>query len=113
MSTRSGTLPAPFAELEPWVADWARPTRRERYEMRLSRSIDELEAFYDAIAPRAEEAIQYLGQCDLNDLPADATRLLQMLYSMILVSYAVNIFRQPRIPDTGSAFFETTQEPAV
>lgn len=113
MSTTRRTLPAPFADLEPWVADWARPTRRERYQTRLSKPIEELEAFYDAIAPRAEQAIAYLGELDLKDLPADATRLLQLLYSMILVSYAVNIFRQPRIPDSGSAFFETTQEPAV
>ena len=30
---------------------------------------------------------------DLDALPEDATRLLQLLYSMILVSYAVNIFK--------------------
>jgi len=107
------TLPAPFADLEPWVADWARPTRQGRYEMRLSKSIEELEAFYDAIAPRAEDAIAYLSGLDFHSLPEDATRLLQLLYSMILVSYAVNIFKQPRIPDSGSAFFETVQEPAV
>ncbi len=39
--------------------------------------------------------------------------LLQLLYSLIMVSYPVNIFRQPRIPDSGSAFFDTTAEPAV
>jgi hypothetical protein len=107
------TLPALFADLEPWVVDWARPTRRERYEVRLSKSIEELEAFYDAIAPRAEEAIAYLKTLDIGDLPEDAARLLRLLYSMILVSYAVNIFKQPRIPDSGSAFFETTEEPSV
>ena len=45
-------------------------------------------------------------------LPDDATRLLRLLYSFILVSYAVNIFQQPRIPDSGSAFFDTAYEPA-
>ena len=43
----------------------------------------------------------------------DATTLLQLLYSMILVSYAVNIFKQPRIPDSGSAFFDMVAEPPV
>lgn len=38
---------------------------------------------------------------------------MQLLYSMVLVSYAVNIFKQPRIPDSGSAFFNTVAEPAV
>ena len=81
--------------------------------MRLSKTIEELSDFYDAIASRAEEAIAYLDELDLNDLPEDATRLLQLLYSMILVSYPVNIFNQPRIPDSGAAFFDMVAEPAV
>ena len=70
-------------------------------------------AFYDAIAPRAEEAIAYLNGLDINALPDDATRLLHLLYSMILVSYAVNVFKQNRIPDSGAAFFDMVAEPAV
>lgn len=106
-------LPGAFRDLEPHVAEWARPTRQERYDMRLSKNIGELEQFYDAIAPRAEEAIEYLNGFDLDDLPDPETRLLQLLYSLIMVSYPVNIFRQPRIPDSGAAFFDTTAEPAV
>jgi hypothetical protein len=106
-------LPEAFAVLEPYVADWARPTRAERYATRLSKTMDEITEFYDAIAPRAEEAIAYLDTLDLNALPEDATRLLHLLYSMILVSYAVNIFKQPRIPDSGAAFFDMVAEPAV
>jgi hypothetical protein len=106
-------LPAGFEELEPFVADWAKPTRAERYDTRLSKTIDELVEFYDAIAPRAEDAIAYLDTIALDALPDDATRLMQLLYSMILVSYAVNIFKQPHIPDSGSAFFDMVAEPAV
>ena len=113
MSTTTQVLPAGFDDLEPFVADWAKPTRAERYETRLSKTIDELVEFYDAIAPRAEAAIEYLDALALDDLPDDATRLMQLLYSMILVSYAVNIFKQPRIPDSGSAFFAMVVEPAV
>ena len=111
--TKAPLLPAGFEDLEPFVADWAKPTRAERYETRLSKTIDELVEFYDAIAPRAEEAIAYLDALELDALPDDATRLMQLLYSMILVSYAVNIFKQPRIPDSGSAFFDMVVEPAV
>jgi hypothetical protein len=107
------SLPDGFADLEPYVDDWARPTRAERYATRLSKTIDELDEFYDAIAPRAEEAIACLDGLDLGDLPDDATRLLQLLYSMILVSYPVNVFKQPRIPDSGAAFFDMVAEPAV
>jgi len=107
------TLPHGFADLERFVADWARPTRQQRYEMRLSKTIEELSEFYDAIAARAEAAIAHLDGLDLNDLPEDSARLLQLLYSMILVSYPVNVFMQPRIPDSGAAFFDMVAEPAI
>jgi hypothetical protein len=106
-------LPQGFSDLERFVRDWALPTRAQRYEMRLNKPYDELVTFYDAIAPRAEEAIAYLNQLDINELPDNAARLLHLLYSMILVSYAVNVFKQNRIPDSGAAFFDMVAEPAV
>jgi hypothetical protein len=106
-------LPDGFEDLEPYVADWAKATREERYRTRLSKSIDELGEFYDAVAARAEEAIAHLDGLDLDDLGDDAARLLQLLHSMILVSYAVNVFKQPKIPDSGAAFFDCVVEPAV
>ncbi len=106
-------LPQEFSDLEPFVVDWALPTRKQRYEARLSKPYDELVTFYDAIAPRAEEAIEYLNGLDINALPDEATRLLQLLYSMILISYAINVFKQNRIPDSGAAFFNMVAEPAV
>ncbi len=62
------TLPERFADLEPFVADWALPTRAERYAVRLAKPHGELVAFYDTIAPRAEEAIAYLNGLDINDI---------------------------------------------
>ena len=113
MSTPTPLLPPGFEELVPYVADWARPTREERYRARLAKTIDELGELYDAVAARAEDALAHLDGLDLDDLPDDAARLLQLLQSMILVSYAVNVFKQPRIPDSGSAFFDCVVEPAV
>ena len=107
------TLPAGFEELEPYVEDWALATRAERYAARLDRPFDDLVDFYDAIAPHAERAIAYLDTLDIKALPVDAKRLMHLLYSMILVSYAVNVFKQNRIPDSGAAFFEMVAEPAV
>ncbi len=107
------SLPGGYDELECWVDDWVQPGRDERYAVRLSKSIGELTEFYDAIAARAEEALGYLDGRDLDDLSADDNRLLQLLYSMVLVSYAVNVFKQPHIPDSGSAFFNEVIAPAV
>ncbi|ABW12680.1 conserved hypothetical protein [Parafrankia sp. EAN1pec] len=112
-TTVDTSLPERFRALEPWVADWNLATRVERYEKRLSKTIDELQDFYDAIAPLAEEAIAYLDTRDVNALSDEDTRLLRLLYSMIMVSYPVNIFKQPRIPDSGAAFFDTAAEPAL
>ena len=109
----SALLPDGFADLEPWAADWALATRQERYDLRLSKTIDELGAFYDAVAARAEEAINYLNGLDIADLPEPALRLQRLLYSLILASYPVNVFDQPRIPDSGAAFFDTLAEPAI
>jgi hypothetical protein len=106
-------LPEGFSELEQWVDDWALPTRAERYAARLDRPYDDLVTFYDGIAPHAERAIAYLDGLDINDLGPQATRLMHLLYSMILVSYAVNIFKQNRIPDSGAAFFDMVAEPAL
>jgi hypothetical protein len=109
----NSTLPQGFTDLDLFAADWALPTRAQRYEARLSKPYDELVAFYDAVAPRAEEAIGYLNSLDINALPDEATRLLHLLYSMVLVSYSVNVFKQNRIPDSGAAFFDMVAEPAV
>jgi hypothetical protein len=109
----SSSLPEGFSELESYVADWALATRKERYAARLDRPFADLVDFYDAVAPRAEEAIAYLDGLNINALPADATRLMHLLYSFILVSYAVNVFKQNRIPDSGAAFFDMVAEPAV
>ena len=106
-------LPEGFSELEQWVDDWALPTRAERYAARLDRPYDDLVAFYDGIAPHAERTIAYLDGLDVNNLDSAAKRLMNMLFSMILVSYAVNIFKQNRIPDSGAAFFEMVAEPAL
>jgi len=43
----STILPGEFADLEPFVG-WSLPTENERYAKRLSSSMDELQAFYDA-----------------------------------------------------------------
>ena len=104
-------LPPEFAALEPFAKEWCLASEPERYAKRLASTMDEMQAFYDALFPRAEEAIAYLDRFPLDELPDDAYRLLQLLYSLILVSFAVEIWRQPYIPDTGTASFELKIEP--
>ena len=104
-------LPAEFADLEPFVADWCLDGEPQRYAKRLASTMDEIQAFYDAIFPRAEAAIRHLEQYPLDALPEDAHRLLKLLYSLIVISFPVEIWRQPRIPDTSTSQFELKLEP--
>lgn len=104
-------LPAEFADLEPFVADWCLDSEPERYAKRLGSTMEEIQEFYDAIMPRAEAAMQYLEKLPLDDLPEDAWRLLKLLYSLIVMSFAVEIWKQPYIPDTGTAQFELKIDP--
>ena len=106
------TFPAPFADLEPY-ADWALETEAERYAKRLGSSMDEIQAFYDAVFPRLEEATTYLDALDLNALPEDAGRLLWLMYSLVNASFPVEVWRQPRVPDSGAAAMDVVVEPAV
>jgi hypothetical protein len=104
-------LPPEFSDLEPFALDWCLDSEPERYAKRLASSMDEIQAFYDAIFPRAEKAICYLEKLPLDDLPEDAFRLLKLLYSLIVMSFPVEIWKQPYIPDTGTAQFELKIEP--
>ena len=104
-------LPSQFAELEPFAPKWCLPTERERFAARVTSTMDEMQSFYDAFFPRAEEAIAYCDQFPLDDLPDDALHLLELLYSLVMVSFPVEAWRQPHIPDSGAAYLDLLIEP--
>lgn len=104
-------LPAEFADLEPFAATWCLATEPERWERRLTSSVDDMQAFYDAAFPRAEAAMQYCDGFAYDALPADATRLFHLLLSLALVSYVVEVWRQPLPVDTGAAVIDRIAEP--
>jgi hypothetical protein len=105
-------LPTEFAELEPF-ADWSLETEAERYAKRLSNTLDEIQAFYDAAFPRLDDAMTYLDQFDFTALPQSATRLLWLCYSLVNASFPVEVWRQPRVPDSGAASMDMLIQPAV
>jgi hypothetical protein len=109
-TTTEAIFPPEFADLEPF-AEWSIPTDHERYQKRLASTMPELEAFYSATAPRIPEALAYLDQLDIDDLPEPAIRLLWLFFATATVSFAVDIFKQPRIPDSGSAYIKFVREP--
>jgi hypothetical protein len=104
-------LPREFSELEPFARTWSLPTESERFARRMASSMEEMQAFYDGFFPRAEEAIAYCEKFPLDDMPEDAQRLLQLVYSLIMVSFPVESWRQPHIPDSGAAYLDLLIEP--
>ena len=105
-------LPPGFADLEPFAA-WCLPTEAERYAKRLASSMEEMQAFYDAAFPRLHQMTAYLDARDLDALPDEGLRLLQLAYSLVNVSFPVEVWRQARVPDSGAASLDAVVEPAV
>lgn len=104
-------LPTEFSDLEPFATKWCLATEDARYHERLASSMEEMQAFYDAVTPRADAAMAYCDRFPLDELPEDARNLMYLLYSMVMVSFPVEAFGQPRIPDTGAAYLECLVTP--
>ena len=104
-------LPAAFTDLERFVDRWCLATERERYAQRLASSIEEMKVFYDAVFPRVDAALAHCDGFALDDLPEDAARLLQLVHSFVMVSFPVEVWGRPRIPDVGDAYLERVVEP--
>ncbi|WP_317930874.1 hypothetical protein [Halioxenophilus sp. WMMB6] len=97
----SGLLPEAFKELEPLVAEWAIEDGHQRYVKRVNSSMAELKTFYEKMFPRGEEAINYVDQFDYQKpLPADAANLRNLIYSLITVALAIEVWKQPRVKNS-------------
>jgi hypothetical protein len=104
-------LPAEFADLERF-SDWILSTERERYARRLASPMEEMQAFYDAAFPRLEEANKHLEDYPLGaPIPQPQRNLLLLMMSLVLVSFPVEVWQQPRVPDSGAAYLDLVIEP--
>jgi hypothetical protein len=72
--------------------------------------MDEMQAFYDAAFPRIDDALGYLDGFDLYALPEDAKNLLYLYCSLVNASFPVEVWRQPRVPDSGAASMDCVVE---
>jgi hypothetical protein len=106
--TASG-MPAQFADLEPF-AGWILENQPERYGKRLASTMEEMQAFYDAAFARFPDIIEYCNQFSLDDMPEPARKMMFLAFSIIEVSFPVECWRQPRVPDSGSASMDCIRE---
>ena len=105
-------LPRGFADLEPYVETWCLATERERYAARLGSSMEAMRAFYEAMLPRLEDVLANCDTFPLDAMPDDSRALLQLAHSFVMVSFPVEVWGQPHIPDTGDASLARVIEPA-
>jgi hypothetical protein len=104
-------LPSAFAELEEFAQTWCLPTEAARWNQRLLSTMAEMREFYNAFFPRLEEAIEYCDKFSLHDMPEDAVHLLHLIYSLVMVAMAVEIFGQPKPTDSADAVLDRVGEP--
>ena len=104
-------LPEEFADLEPYAARWSRATEAERWAERMGSTMPAMQAVYDAVLPGVQDALEYCDRFPLDDMPNDAVHLLQLIYSFVIVSFPVELWRQPYPPDTRGTSFDRLSEP--
>mgnify|MGYP001192231430 FL=1 len=87
------SLPAPFADLEPFI-DWSLTRERERTEKREAGTMDDVRAFYDAVFPRMEEIVKHLDAFPFDALPEKEYRLYLLTLSLVEVSNLVERYKR-------------------
>jgi len=105
-------LPAEFADLEPFSA-WVLPTEPERYALRMASTMEAMQEFYDAALPRLEAAIVHCDAFAWDELPDEERALLHLMQSLVMVSFPIEVWKQPRVPDSGAAYLDLLVEPVI
>ena len=103
-------LPAAFADLEPFTA-WCLPSEKDRFAKRISSTMPELQAFYDAAFPRLQESEDHLKSVALDGISDEDRNLLWLFASLVTVSFPVEVWRQPRVPDSGASSIDVVVAP--
>ncbi|MCG2635052.1 MAG: hypothetical protein J4A00_09120 [Gammaproteobacteria bacterium] len=86
--------PKQFADLQPF-AEWAQPDHRSRWNKRLSSSLEELQALYNALLPRMDEIGTYLDGFPLDKLPEAERNLINLGAAFMEAAIAVELFDAP------------------
>jgi hypothetical protein len=104
-------LPSEFGDLEPFAIRWSLASEGERWAERHASTIEDMREFYEAVFPRYDAVLACCERFPLDDLPPDARNLLYLLFSFVMVSFPVEVWDGPRIPDVGDATLERVVSP--
>jgi hypothetical protein len=104
-------LPAEFADLEQFAERWSLPTESQRWAERHASTIEEMRTLYEAVFPSYEAILAHLDRYPLDALPEEARNLLYLVFSFVMVSFPVEVWNGPRIPDVGDATLDRVGSP--
>jgi hypothetical protein len=106
-------LPPEFADLERFAQDWDLPGTNARYAKRLASRMEEMSSFLEAMMGRVVAIKVYLDSKTFGDYSDQDRRLARLMFAVGVVGPAVEIFRQPAVPDSAASAFEVVQEPEL
>jgi hypothetical protein len=103
--TNTNTLTGEFAPLQPFVQKWARSTEDERAAARRTATKQELQSFYDAVAPRIPALLDRVDEYPMGQIEGADRILYYLLLSLVEVAPHVELYKlSPLVPH---AFTET------
>ncbi|WP_139000241.1 hypothetical protein [Rhodococcus zopfii] len=91
-------LPAPFEGFAKY-SDWIVATEGERIEKRLTASMEEMKALYADVIDQLEPIIRYLEGRPVTDVPEEDENLVRLVFALIEVGQAVEIYEQGAVVD--------------
>lgn len=93
----TSVLPAAFTDLEPYLA-WALPTENERTYRRKTSEMQDIRDFWEAMAPKLPEVMEYLDRYHESELTEDGKRLFYLALAMMEIAPAVENYGEPNVP---------------
>ena len=100
MTETGALLPVEFGDLERFAGKWVLETEKARNDFRVRQSMQDLEDYYQTVFPRMDALCDYIDQFSLDAMPPDAARLLRLGQMLMEVVPAVEVYRQPDVPDS-------------
>ncbi len=92
MSTDSPSLPVGFEPLAPFVREWGGLDEVGVVKKRLSSSIEDLEAFYEAGRPLFPAILAYMKARPVGSLSANESTLFSLALALVEVSFTFEVY---------------------
>lgn len=106
-------LPEPFSDLERYVPTWDKPGTNARYAIRLASSMNDMKVFYRDIIARLAEIKKYLDAKPFAQYNDGDKSLARLVFAACIAGQAVEVYRQPTVPDSGATDLRIYEEPEI